>query len=56
LGGAAGFIAYASGIVSTTFDPKLQSAPFIAGIDLKGVTDAAVNTSVSDIKTKSPSP
>ena len=34
LGGAAGFIAYASGVVSTTFDPKLLSAPFTAGIAL----------------------
>ena len=56
LGGAAGFLAYASGVVSTTFDPKLLSAPFAAGIALKGVIDAAANTSADNVKTKSPSP
>ncbi len=54
LGGAAGFIAYASGVVSTTFDPKLLAAPFTAGIALKGIVDAAANTSASNVKTKSP--
>jgi len=53
LGGAAGFIAYASGVVSGTFDPRLLSAPFTAGIALKGVTDAAANTSAANVKTKS---
>ena len=53
LGGAAGFIAYSSGVVSTTFDPKLLAAPFTAGIALKGVVDAAANTSASNVKTKS---
>ena len=54
LGGAAGFIAYGSGVVSTTLDPRLLLAPFTAGIALKGVIDAAANTSAGNVKTKSP--
>ncbi len=54
MGGAAGFIAYTSGVVSTnSFDPKLLSVPFTAGIALKGVVDAAATTSADTTKTKS---
>jgi len=52
LGGAAGFIAYASGVIPTNFDAKLLLAPFTAGIALKGVIDSATNTSASEVKTK----
>ena len=46
LGGAAGFIAIASGVASTTFEVQSLLAPFTAGIALKGITDAATNAVV----------
>ena len=49
LGGAAGFIAIASGVASTAFNAQSLLAPFTAGIALKGITDAAANASAKDV-------